>query len=131
MDILKVWCGSTRTRATTTTMGPNNVRRVVWALGEFFFFISFVYWYLMNDASRYYRIQATARRRDPNDGVTVIWAPVSLHYRTRRHTHHHIPSPRRISNERTTKLGMSNRRGSRRVFFVYLIVLTINFISSF
>ena len=29
-----------------------------------------------------FRIQATARRRDPNDGVTVVCAPVSLHYRT-------------------------------------------------
>ena len=84
------------------------------------------------------RIQATARQRDPNDGVTVVWAPVSLHhYHTRHHTHHHIPSPRRIGNERMTKLGMSNGRGSRRVsspgvfFFVYLIVLIINSISSF
>ena len=42
-DILKVWCGSTRTRATTTTTGPNDARHVIWALGEFFFlFPSFI-----------------------------------------------------------------------------------------
>ena len=34
-DILKVQCGSTQ--ATMTTMGPNDARCVVRALGEFFF----------------------------------------------------------------------------------------------
>ena len=34
MDALKVWRG--QWGATTMTTGPNNVRRVVWALGEFF-----------------------------------------------------------------------------------------------
>ena len=33
-DPLELRCGSTQ--ATTTTMGPNDVSRVVWALGEFF-----------------------------------------------------------------------------------------------
>ena len=40
-DILKVQCGSTW--ATTTTTGPNDVSRVVWALGELFtLFPSFI-----------------------------------------------------------------------------------------
>ena len=59
-------------------------RRVSRRLGPrwAFYFISFVYWYLMMHLGTTFRIQATARRRDPNDGVTVVWAPVSLHYRT-------------------------------------------------
>ena len=116
-------------RATTTTTGPNNASRVVWALGEFFYFISFIYWYLMNDASRYYRIQATARRRDPHDGYTVVWVlGLKTHQRLEPRYHHntvhdvcidmsphHHPSPRWIGNERMTMLGTSNGRGSRRI----------------
>ena len=46
-DFLKVRCGSTQ--ATTMTTGPNDARRVGWALGEFFsiFFFSFIYYLKM------------------------------------------------------------------------------------
>ena len=34
------------------------------------------------------RIQATERQRDPNDGVTIIWAPVSSPHHTTTPPHH-------------------------------------------
>ena len=42
--------------ATTTTTGPNDARRIVWALGEFFLFFLRVF-YLFNDLHRYYKVQ--------------------------------------------------------------------------
>jgi hypothetical protein len=50
-DVLKTQ--SRLWKATTTITGPNDARRVVWALGEFFF-ISVVFFYLFNDVYRYY-----------------------------------------------------------------------------
>ena len=47
-----------------------------------FYFIFFIYQFLMIYLSTASRIQATARRQDPNNGYTVVWALVSLHYRT-------------------------------------------------
>ena len=44
-DSLELQCGSTQ--ATTTTMGPNNVSRVVWPLGEvFFIYFFYTYYYI-------------------------------------------------------------------------------------
>ena len=42
--------------ATTTTTGPNDVRHVVWALGEFFFHFLRVFFFVFNDLHRYYRL---------------------------------------------------------------------------
>ena len=45
-DYLKVRCGSTQ--ATTTTTGPNDARRFVWALGEFrYLFLLFLLYLLL------------------------------------------------------------------------------------
>ena len=45
-DSLKVRCGTTQ--ATTTTTGPNDARRVVWALGEFcYIFLLFLLYLLL------------------------------------------------------------------------------------
>ena len=85
-----------------------------------------------------FRIQATARRRDPNDGVTVVWALVSLHY---PYTSPHPPPHPLTSTDQQweddeardeQREGLETRLEPRCVFFfVYLIVLTINIISSF
>ena len=116
MDSLELQCGSTQA---TTTTGPNDARHVFWALGEFFYFISFIYWYLMMHLGTTFRIQATARRRDPNDGVP-LFGP-QYHYTTVHVTTSTTTSPhlRRVSSPGVF------------FFFIYLIVLIINFISSF
>ena len=85
-----------------------------------------------------FRIQATARRWDPNDGYTIVWAPVSLHY---PYTSPHPPPHPLTSTDRQLEYdeagdeqweGLEMRLEPRCVFFfVYLIVLTINIISSF
>ena len=67
--------------AMTTVTGPNDARRVVWALGEFFFFLRV--FYLFNDLHRYYGCsegtegssgEATTTTTGPNDARRVVWA---------------------------------------------------------
>ena len=80
---LKVRYGSTQ--PTTVTTGPNDVRRVVWALGEFSLYFSFIHLILII-IFRYYNLQkgylkprrdvwkAMMRITGPNDARCVVWA---------------------------------------------------------
>ena len=49
------WYGGVHWGATTTTTGQNDARRIVWALGEFFFHFLRVFFFVFNDLHRYYR----------------------------------------------------------------------------
>ena len=55
--------------------GPNNASRVVWALGECFFFYIRVFSYiLMIYTGTIYIIQARMMITGPNDAYCVVWA---------------------------------------------------------
>ena len=78
-DVLKTQ--SRLWKATTTITGPNGVRRVVWALGEFFFISVVFFIYLMTyigttDALKVRRgsVGATTTITGPNDARRVVWA---------------------------------------------------------
>ena len=78
-DVLKTQ--SRLWKATTTITGPNGVRRVVWALGEFFFISVVFFIYLMTyigttDALKVRRgsVGATTTITGPNDASRVVWA---------------------------------------------------------
>ena len=67
--------------ATTTTMGPNDARRVVWALGEFFLIFFVFFWYLTiyiatTDSLKVWcgSTQAKTTTTGPNDARRVVWA---------------------------------------------------------
>ena len=62
-------------------MGPNNVRRVVWALGKFFCFlfcVIFYYWIFIGciyDLGKREMVRTTRRiKMGPNDVRCVVWA---------------------------------------------------------
>ena len=66
-----------------TKMGPNNVRRVVWALGEFFFFCVLFYingYFIVfigciYNLSKRETVRTTGRiKMGPNNVRRVIWA---------------------------------------------------------
>ena len=64
-----------------TRTGPNDARRVVWAIGEFFKYISLCFYILTNILSTYRcnlqgmeRGRAVMMRTGPQDARHVIWA---------------------------------------------------------
>ena len=188
-DALKLRRGSLG-RATTTTTGPNDASRVVWALGEFFSFSS-CFFLVFNDLHRYYRFsKGTVWFNTSNDDdngpkrcetlrLGPRWVLFNLflsfiYYLTiylgdpghsettgpkrRLHrrlgpgiitipyaespTRHHTTTPPHLDgsamrgNDKARdeqREGLETRLEPRCVcfFFVYLIVLTINIISSF
>ena len=58
------------------TNGPDDASRVVWAISECFFFIISCSFLILTTVI--YSFSNGPMRRDPNDGVTVVWAPVLL-----------------------------------------------------
>ena len=72
--------------ATTTISGPNDAYRVVWALGECFFFnysLSFIL------TAIYHRVSNVPKRRDQQQGSRHVSSPYRCHV-----THHHYPTSR-------------------------------------
>ena len=63
-------------KATVTVTGPNDARRVIWALGDFFFLCSFL---ILNDiysmeGSPRASSKATRTIMGPNGAKCVVWA---------------------------------------------------------
>ena len=83
-------------KATATISGPNDcVSRRLGSQWVFFFYSSNFFFFILTKSVD--RFSNVPKRRDPNDGVTVVWAPVLLYYaqpptRTRHHGHVTTPS---------------------------------------
>ena len=62
-------------------MGPNNMRHVIWALGEFFFFVLFyingyfiVFIGCIYDLSKRETVRTGRIKMGPNDVRRIVWA---------------------------------------------------------
>ena len=106
--------------------GPNNMSHIVWALVSFLKYISLFFFYLLTMFYRFQLPKLISKRRDPNDGVTIILALISLYYHHTKSplTRHHTTSPTHLNTSaQTTHLLASF--GSLVIFLFSLYVLIL------